>query len=58
MWPSSDAVNSICESGEKHKLRTDIAWPSSVWATFPAATSKTFIIPSIAPLAIYFPSGL
>lgn len=30
MCPSSEAVSSICESGEKHKLRTDIAWPSSV----------------------------
>lgn len=58
MWPSSEAVKSICELGEKHKLRTGIAWPSKVWATFPAVTSKIVIIPSIAPLAIYLPSGL
>lgn len=58
MWRSSEAVRSICESGEKHKLRTDIAWPSNVWTTFPAWTSKMLIIPSRAPDAIYFPSGL
>lgn len=58
IWPSSEAVSSICESGEKQRLRTDIAWPSSVCATLPAATSNIFIIPSIAPLAMYFPSGL
>lgn len=58
IWPSSEAVSSIWESGEKQRLRTDIAWPSSVCATLPAATSKIFIIPSIAPLAIYLPSGL
>lgn len=58
MCPSSDAVSKCCESGEKHKLRTDIAWPSSVCATLPAATSKMLIMPSMAPLAMYFPSGL
>lgn len=58
MWPSSDAVSSIVESGEKHKLLTDIAWPSNVCATFPAATSNMLISPSMAPLAMYLPSGL
>lgn len=32
--------------------------PSKVLKTFPYATSKILIIPSMAPLAIYFPSGL
>lgn len=32
--------------------------PSSVWTTFPAWTSKMLMIPSSAPLAMYFPSLL
>lgn len=32
--------------------------PSSVWRSFPVAMSKILMIPSIAPLAKYFPSGL
>uniref|UniRef100_A0A0E9RXG2 Uncharacterized protein n=1 Tax=Anguilla anguilla TaxID=7936 RepID=A0A0E9RXG2_ANGAN len=35
-----------------------MAWPSSVWRSFPVAISKILMIPSIAPLAKYFPSGL
>jgi hypothetical protein len=35
-----------------------IAWPSSVVMIFPVSISKSLIIPSIAPLAICFPSGL
>lgn len=58
IWLSSEAVNNNRESGEKLKPRTDMAWPSNVCATFPDDTSNILIIPSIAPLAIYFPSGL
>lgn len=32
--------------------------PSSVWSSFPVAMSKMLMIPSMAPLAKYFPSGL
>lgn len=32
--------------------------PSNVWTNFPVAISNTLIIPSMAPLARYFPSGL
>lgn len=58
MWQSSEAVSNILELGEKHKLLTGIAWPSNVCTILPAATSKIVIIPSIAPLAMYLPSGL
>lgn len=58
MCPSSDAVKSNCESGEKHKDLIGKACPSRVCTNFADATSNIFIIPSIAPLAIYFPSGL
>ena len=32
--------------------------PSNVWTNFPVAISNMLIIPSIAPQAINFPSGL
>lgn len=32
--------------------------PSRVWSSFPVAMSKMLMIPSMAPLAKYFPSGL
>lgn len=58
MWPSSEAVNNNCESGEKHKERIGMACPSKVCHNLFEVTSNMLIIPSIAPLAIYFPSGL
>lgn len=58
MWPSSEPVNRNCESGEKHKDLIGIACPSKVRHNLFAATSNMFIVPSIAALAIYFPSGL
>lgn len=58
MCPSSDAVKSNCESGEKHNDLIGIACPSNVWHSLFDATSNIFMIPSTAPLATYFPSGL
>lgn len=58
IWPSSDAVRRSCESDEKHNDRIGIAWPSRVCHNLLEATSNIFIMPSIAPLAMYFPSGL
>lgn len=39
-------------------LRCDFFLPSSVCRSFPVAMSKMLMIPSMAPLARYFPSGL
>jgi len=35
-----------------------MACPSKVCISFPESTSNMFIMPSIAPLAMYRPSGL
>ncbi len=58
MWQSSEAVTRYLQSGENVSDLMGIAWPSSVVMIFPVSKSKSLIIPSIAPLAICFPSGL
>lgn len=58
MCPSSEAVSNSCESGEKQRDRIGIAWPSNVRHSLLEAISNIVIMPSIPPLAMYFPSGL
>ncbi len=57
MCPSSEPVSSFSESGENVSDRMGMAWPSSVFTTLPEGISKMFTMPSIAPDAMYFPSG-
>ena len=55
---SSEAVTSSCESGEKQRDLTGMAWPSSVCSRAPVSVSNTLMIPSTAPDATSLPSGL
>ena len=55
---SSEAVTSSWESGEKHRDRTGMAWPSRVCSRVPLSTSNRLMIPSTAPDATSLPSGL
>lgn len=58
MCPSFDPVSSFWESGEKVRDRTGMAWPSRGGTSLLVVMSKRLIIPSMAPLAMNFPSGL
>ncbi len=60
----SSGYKNVVLSQSLHDLQNPVfcylicmAWPSKVWMSFEDATSKIVMIPSMAPLATYFPSG-
>ena len=56
MWPSSEPVSSLVLSGLKLSERMGMACPSSVCTSLRLVSSNTLMMPSMAPVARYFPS--